>query len=330
MNIAIIGDGGWGTALGLLLSRGGHAVRMWSHEADYAKEMKATRKNPRFLQGVDLPADWQHTADPAEAVRGVDAAVLAVPSGFFLSALEKFRGLLPANARVVSVAKGLDPKTHRRLTLVAQEALGHKPVAALSGPSIADEVARGVPTAVTIACDDHAIAVELQRLFNGPTFRIYTGDDVIGVEIGGALKNVIAIAAGISDGLGYGDNTKAALVTRGLAEIMRVGVAVGGRRETFAGLSGVGDLIVTCSSKLSRNRGLGERIGRGEKARDILAGMRQVAEGAWTCRAALDLSKDLGTSLPITEQVFAVVHQDKDPRTAVLELMARDPKPEGR
>lgn len=328
MNTTIMGDGGWGTALGILLARGGHRVTMWSHDEAYSQQMRATRRNPVFLPGVELPAEWNYTSDPAVAAKGAEAVVLAVPSRYFAATLARFAGLFDRNAAIVSVAKGLDQATHRRMTVVAEEALRHAPVAALSGPSLAEETAKGTPTAVTIACSNHDVAVRLQQLFNGPTFRVYTSDDVAGVEIGGALKNVIAIAAGINDGLGYGDNTKAALVTRGLAEIIRLGTAMGGRPATFSGLSGVGDLMVTCNSRLSRNRGVGERLGRGESAADILGGMKQVAEGVWTCRAALDLAREVGISLPITEQVFGVVHEGKDPRKAVLELMSRDPKPE--
>ena len=328
MNTAIIGDGGWGTALGLGLHRNGHSVRLWGHDAAYVERMRAERQNPLFLPGHALPADWTITNDPADALRDVAAVVVAIPSKFYRTTLGRFAGLIPAGADVVSVAKGLDQDTHERLTTVAEDVLRHKPVAALSGPSLAEEAAKGIPTAVTIACSDHDAAVRLQRLFNSPAFRVYTSDDVGGVEIGGALKNVIAIAAGISDGLGYGDNTKAALVTRGLAEIIRLGTALGGKPETFAGLSGVGDLMVTCNSRLSRNRGVGERLGRGEKMADILAGMKQVAEGVWTCRAGRLLAADVGVDLPITNQVYAVCHEGKDPRRAVGELMARDPKPE--
>jgi glycerol-3-phosphate dehydrogenase (NAD(P)+) len=328
MSVAIIGDGGWGTALGILLARGGHQVTMWSHDAAYLQQMKDTRINPKFLPGIPLPENWNYQTDPAAAVHDAEAVVLAVPSKFFRATLERFAGLIPPRVPVVSVAKGLDQQSHQRMTVVAEQALRHQPVAALSGPSLADEVARATPTAVTIACADHDVAVKLQHLFNGPTFRVYTSDDVTGVEIGGALKNVIAIAAGISDGLGYGDNTKAALVTRGLAEIIRLGIALGARRETFAGLSGVGDLMVTCNSRLSRNRGVGERLGRGEKMSDILATMQQVAEGVWTCRAARNLAREVGIELPITDQVFAVCHEEKNPRRTVIELMSRDPKPE--
>lgn len=328
MNVTIIGDGGWGTALGILLAAGGHKVTVWGHDPAYLEEMRTTRANRKFLPGIQLPENWNYDGDAASAVRKADAVVLAVPSKFYRHTLQRFAGLIPARAHVVSVTKGLDQQTHERMTVVAEHALKHAPVAALSGPSLADEVARGTPTAVTIACADHGIAVALQHLFNGPTFRVYSADDVIGVEIGGALKNVIAIAAGISDGLGYGDNTKAALVTRGLAEIVRIGRTLGGVRETFAGLSGVGDLMVTCNSRLSRNRGVGERLGRGEKMAAILGGMQQVAEGVWTCRAARELAREVGTELPITQQVYEVCHEGKDPRLAVGELMARDPKPE--
>lgn len=328
MQIAIIGDGGWGTALGLVLQRNGHQVSVWGPFADYLDEIRRVGENRKFLPGVKLPAEIRWTADRAEAVSGAQVVVLAMPSRFYRQVLESFEPLLKGKLRVISVSKGLDKQTHRRLTEIAEEMLGIHPVAALSGPSHAEEVARGIPTAVAIACGDHAIAQELQQVFNNPAFRVYTTDDVVGVELGGALKNVIAVAAGISDGIGFGDNSKAALITRGLAEITRLGVARGAHPETFAGLSGLGDLIVTCASKLSRNRGVGERLGRGETMDAILASMEQVAEGVWTCRAALELARELGVEVPITEQVVAVVHDGLDPRTAVQHLMARDPKAE--
>ena len=328
MQTAIIGDGGWGTALGLVLHRNGHQVRLWGPFADYLEEVRRTGVNRKFLPGVTLPPDLEWTADRAAAVAGAEVIVLAMPSRFYRSVLESFAPLLKGNPRIISVSKGLDKETHRRLTEIAEEVLGRRPVAALSGPSHAEEVARGRPTAVAVACRDHSVAQELQQVFNHPTFRIYTTDDVVGVELGGALKNVIAVAAGISDGIGFGDNSKAALITRGLAEITRLGVARGSHPETFAGLSGLGDLIVTCASKLSRNRGVGERLGKGESMDAILASMEQVAEGVWTCRAALELANELGVEVPITEQVVAVVHDGLDPRAAVQNLMARDPKAE--
>ncbi|MBN1268812.1 MAG: NAD(P)-dependent glycerol-3-phosphate dehydrogenase [Kiritimatiellae bacterium] len=326
--VAILGDGGWGTALALVLHQNGHGVRVWGPFPDYIAEIKRTRENRKFLPGVRLPAELLWTSEREEAIAGADAVVLAVPSRFFKSVVTSFAGILPKGALVVSVAKGLDQETHKRMSETAEAALGRGPVAALSGPSHAEEVARGVPTAVVIACADHGVAEQLQQVFNGPAFRVYTSDDIVGVELGGALKNIIALAAGISDGIGFGDNTKAALITRGLAEIARLGCALGAHPATFAGLSGMGDLIVTCASRLSRNRAVGERLGRGEKMADILAGMEQVAEGVWTCGAARALAQEAGVEVPITAEVDAVLHEGKDPRAAVQALLSRDPRPE--
>ncbi len=330
MNITILGDGGWGTALATVLHRNGHRVRVWGPFPDYLRQIAETRENTKFLPGVSLPPEIEWTADLAAALSDAAAVVLAVPSRFYERVASDAAPLISREALVVSVSKGLDKQTHRRLSEVAESLMGNGPVAALSGPSHAEEVARRVPTAVVVACADHDRAVALQQIFNSAEFRVYTSDDTIGVELGGALKNVIAVAAGISDGIGFGDNTKAALITRGLAEITRLGVARGARAETFSGLSGIGDLIVTCASKLSRNRAVGERLGRGEKLDAIMQGMEQVAEGVWTCRAALDLATELGVDVPITEQVVAVVHDGRDPRAAVQALMGREPKHERR
>ena len=326
--ISILGDGGWGTALALVLQRNGHEVRVWGPFPDYLAGVRARGENAKFLPGVPLPPEIRWEADRAAAVAGADVVVLAVPSRFYPQVAADFAPLIPRNAHVLSVSKGLHPVSHIRLSEAAEQALGRGPVAALSGPSHAEEVARRVPTAVVIACTDHDRAVHLQEVFNSAEFRVYTSDDVVGVELGGALKNVIAIAAGASDGIGFGDNTKAALLTRGLAEMTRFGTALGAHPQTFAGLSGIGDLMVTCASRHSRNRGVGERLGRGEKMADILASMEQVAEGVWTCRAALDEARRLGISVPIIEQVDAVIHAGKDPRLAVRELMGRDPRVE--
>ena len=228
----------------------------------------------------------------------------------------------------MSVTKGLDEATGRRMTQVAGDTLGDAAVAALSGPSLAAEVARGIPTAVTVACPDQGRAQRLQGLFNTPSFRVYTSDDVIGVELGGALKNVMALAAGVCDGIGFGDNSKAALITRGLAEMARLGAALGAHRATFAGLSGMGDLVVTCTSRLSRNRGVGERLGRGERLPDILAGMQQVAEGVWTCGTARALAAERGVETPIVDEVHAILREGKNPRQAFMDLMSREPRPE--
>lgn len=326
--VTVIGDGGWGTALALVLHRNGHRVRIWGPFPEYIDTIRRTGKNDKYLEGVPLPADLEWTADREEALRDTDAVVLAVPSRFYREVVASLSALLPPASVVVSVTKGLDKQTHRRMTETAEELLIGHHVAVLSGPSHAEEVARGVPSAVVTACTDHAIAERIQALFNGNAFRVYTSTDVIGVELGGALKNVIAIAAGVSDGIGFGDNTKAALMTRGLAEITRLGVALGAEPETFSGLSGMGDLVVTCTSTLSRNRGVGERLGRGEKTEQILSGMAQVAEGVWNCANARVLAAELGVDAPITQEVYAIVHEGKNPREAVTDLLSRDPRPE--
>jgi len=254
--------------------------------------------------------------------------VLASPTKFMRPVLESFRGLIPGSALLVSVAKGLDAASHRRMTEVARAVLQSGPVAALSGPSFAGEVAAGAPTAVVIACGDPGRAVALQAVFNSRRFRIYTSDDVVGVELGGALKNVIAVAAGVCGGIGFGHSAQAALITRGLAEMTRLGVALGAHPATFAGLSGMGDLVLTCTSRLSRNYTVGERLGRGEKMPAILGGMKQVAEGVVNCAAARALAREAGVPAPIMDEVHAMVNEGKEPHAAVESLLARDPRPE--
>ncbi|MBU4459841.1 MAG: NAD(P)-dependent glycerol-3-phosphate dehydrogenase [Verrucomicrobia bacterium] len=328
LNTTIIGDGGWGTALALVLHRNGHRVRVWGPFADYVAEVAARRENPRFLAGVPLPPSIEWTADPAAAAAGADLIVLAVPSQYFADTLRRFAPVWPAGARAVSVTKGLDRATHRRMTAVAESILDAGPVAALSGPSFADEVARDLPTAVVAACRDPAAASAVQAAFTNAAFRVYTSDDTTGVELGGALKNIMAIAAGACDGLDLGLNTKAALVTRGLAEMTRLGVALGAHPTTFAGLSGTGDLMLTCFGRLSRNRAVGERLGRGERAEDILRSMVQVAEGVTNCGNAVALARETGVEMPIAAAVQAVVDGRLAPREAVAKLMGRDPRPE--
>ena len=330
MNVAVIGDGGWGTALALTLARHGHAPRVWGPDADYLAEIRTTRRNRKFLPGVELPEAIGWTADPDEALAGAEAVVMVVPSKYVRATLERFAGAYRAAGAppVVSATKGFDETTLERMTEILSELWSVPHPAALSGPSIAPETARGVPTAVTIACADAALAQRFQDLFCGDAFRVYTSDDVRGVELGGALKNVIALAAGVCDGLGFGHNAKAALITRGLAEMTRLGVALGAHPQTFSGLSGVGDLMVTCMSPASRNRSVGERIGRGERAEDILSGMEQVAEGVWTCGTALELARRAGVPVPVMEQVDAIVRGGKAPQEAVLELMRREARPE--
>ncbi len=328
MNITIIGDGGWGTAVGLLLHSYGHTVTLWGPFPDYIDEIRERRENPRYLPGVPLPETLAWSADPAAALAGAEAVVLASPSKFFADVCRRFAGLVRPDTLTVSLTKGLCEATHCRMSELAQEILGLRSVAVLSGPSHAEEVARGIPTAVVAASSDEAAARRVQELFSGPRFRVYTSDDPLGVEIGGAVKNVIAIAVGASDGLGFGDNTRAALITRGLAEVTRFGLALGARPETFAGLSGVGDLIVTCTSRHSRNHTVGERLGRGEPIGTILDSMRMVAEGVWNARVIHTLAQNIGLDLPISRVVYGLCHQGLSARAAVEALMSRDIKPE--
>ena len=326
--IAIIGDGGWGTALGLTLLRNGHSVRLWGPFPDYIDRVRASGENADYLPGVRLPRELEWTADRAQAVDKASVVVLAMPTKYFRSVLTSFSGLIPVTARVISVAKGLDGADNRRMTEVAESLLNAGPVAALSGPSFASEVAVGAPTAVVIASREAALADSLQTVFNSQKFRVYTSRDVIGVELGGTLKNVIAVGVGVCDGLGLGHNARAALVTRGLAEITRIGVALGAQAETFAGLSGMGDLVLTCTSRLSRNYSVGERMGRGEKITDILARMKQVAEGVENSASACALAQHLAVPAPIAREVHAMVHEGKAPLAAVEALLGREPRPE--
>lgn len=324
--ITVIGDGGWGTALAMVLHRNGHDLTIWGHDADYLAAVEEKHENMRFLPGIAVDPAIHWVADRKLATTDSEAFVIAVPSKFYQPVLQSFKGLIPPEAPVVSVSKGL--LEDRRLSEWAQELLGLDRIAALSGPSHAEEVALEAPTAVTIASTDEALACEFQELFNQPLFRVYTSTDIVGVELGGALKNVIAIAAGVSDGLGFGDNTKAALVTRGLAELVRLGTAAGGKPDTFVGLSGVGDLMVTCGSRLSRNRGVGERLGKGESMREIEADMTMVAEGVFNARTANELAQHLGVEAPITREVYRIIYQSGSPSESMHALLSRDPKPE--
>ncbi len=326
--ITVIGDGGWGTALALVLHGNGHDVTVWGPFEDMIEKIEATRENESYLPGIPLPEGISWTADHKEATRDCEIAVLAVPTRYFRRVLESFAGMFPDRCSFVSVAKGLDQASHERMSVVARTLLATERVAALSGPSHAEEVARGIPTAVVMASEDHDLSKEMQQVFAASLFRVYSSEDVIGVELGGALKNVIAIAVGMADGLGFGDNTRAALITRGLAEMTRLGVALGAHPATFAGLSGMGDLIVTCTSQHSRNRGVGERIGRGEPVADILGGFKQAVEGIWNCAAAAELAAALCVDVPVTREVYAIVHQNKSPQDAVHALLERDLKPE--
>jgi len=324
--VTVIGDGGWGTALGMVLNRNGHQVTMWGHDEAYLKEVRKRGENFKFLPGVQLDSSIQWSADRDQVTANCDAIVIAVPSKFYQPVLKSFHGMVAPYASVISVSKGL--LDDRRLSHWAAELLGIQQVAALSGPSHAEEVANQSPSAVTVASPNQELASFFQNLFNSPRFRIYTTDDIIGVELGGALKNVIAIAAGVSDGLGFGDNTKAALITRGLAELMRLGAAAGGKPETFVGLSGVGDLIVTCGSQHSRNRGVGERLGNGETMSEIEASMTMIAEGVFNAKTAKHLADTLGVEAPITTEVYRIIYEGVSPAESMEILLSRDPKPE--
>lgn len=329
MNIAIIGDGGWGSAVARLLDAKGHTVTVWGPFPDYIAEVRASRQNPRYLPGIDFPESIRWTADLAEAVPAADVLVLAIPSKFYHAVCAQVAPLLDTTRTlIVSLTKGVCPETHQRMSEVAKATLGTDRVVVLSGPSHAEEVARGVPTAVTCACQDHALAVQAQTLFNGPRFRVYTTDDVLGVEIGGVVKNVLAIAVGASDGFGFGDNTRAALITRGLAEMMRLGLAMGAKPQTLSGLAGVGDLIVTCTSCHSRNHTVGERLGKGEPIADILASMKMVAEGVDNASLLHDLAQQYAVEMPIADVVYRICYQGLAAKDAVALLMDRAAKPE--
>lgn len=331
MKIAVLGDGGWGTALALTLTRNGHAPHVWGPDAEYMAEVSRTRNNWKFLPDVPLPETIAWSSHEADVLDGAEAVIVVTPSKFLTSVLERFHAPYQAAGRppVISATKGFDPAPpHHRPSQLIAEAWGDDILSALSGPSIAGETARGVPTAVTIASTNPDTGLFFQSLFNSDSFRVYTGTDIIGLELGGALKNVIALAGGICDGLGFGANAKAALITRGLAEMRRLGIAMGAQEHTFYGLAGIGDLMVTCSSPASRNRSVGERLGRGEALQDILSGMVQVAEGVCTCGPALDLAREHQVETPVMQQVGAILSGQCSPRQAVCTLMQRDPRAE--
>ena len=335
MKIAILGGGAWGTALAIVLTRNSrHSVRLWAYEPEVCDSIVAQRENLLYLPGCKLPSGVTATNCFSEALDGAEIVVSVMPSNFCRKILEEVRPNLTPQMLFVSATKGIEAVTHLRITEVLSEVLrennGFSPrVGALSGPSFAYEVARGHPTAITIASSDSDLAQSVQRAFSDPLFRVYTNADVIGVELGGALKNVIAIAAGVCAGLELGHNSVAALITRGLAEITRLAVAGGGRPETLAGLAGLGDLVLTCTGSLSRNRSVGVELGRGRKLPEILASMRgAVAEGIPTTHAAVGLAQRHRVEIPITQQMFEILENGKSPRDAMQELMARRSKSE--
>ena len=323
-----MGGGSWGTALSAHLARSGHEVRLWLRSADVARAINERRENPVYLPGVDLPAGLQATTDLAAATSGAETAFVVIPSEYCRAIYRQLQGVAPPGLVLVSATKGIETDTLSRMTEVAaREAPGH-PLAVVSGPSFALEVAQGQPTTVVVAAADLAVAEAAQRVLSSRTFRAYSSDDVVGVEVAGALKNVIAIAAGIIDGLGYGHNTVAALITRGLAEMTRLAVALGGRADTLSGLAGLGDLVLTCTGGLSRNRRVGQALGAGRTLAEAVSGTQMVAEGVRTTKAACALSDRAGIEMPIAREMQAVLYQGKAPRDAVEGLMLRTLKRE--
>jgi len=334
-DIAVIGAGAWGTGLAIVLGRKGtHQVRLWAHETDVIESIAQKRINERFLPGRPIPESVSANNDLATVLKGSQIVVSVMPSQHCRALFERMRPLIFPQSFIITATKGLEEGSLLRMSEVIQDVLkgdgqSAPAIGALSGPSFAQEVARGDPTAISIASDDPALLRTVQQEFSDPSFRVYTNGDVIGVELGGALKNVVAIAAGICDGLGLGHNSVAALITRGLAEMTRLVVACGGRADTMAGLAGLGDLVLTCTGGLSRNRSVGVELGRGKKLPEIIAGMHgMVAEGVFTTTAAVGLAHARNVEMPITEPMIAILHPGKSPREAIQELMSRTGKSE--
>ncbi len=332
LTIGVIGAGSWGTTLANLLARKGHEVTLWAYEEDLVREMTVTRVNSAFLPGITLTESLNYTNSLQVAAAGKELVLFVSPTQVVRGVIKGALPFLSQGALLVNAAKGIELDTLMTISQVFSELLPPElfsRFSVLSGPSFAKEVALDMPTAVVAASPDQAVACSVQEAFSTPCFRVYTNNDMIGVELGGSIKNVIAIAAGISDGLGLGYNPRAALITRGLAEMARLGLSMGGQAATFAGLAGMGDLVLTCTGDLSRNRTVGMKLGEGMKLAEILAGMRMVAEGVKTAESTYLLAQRLGVEMPITEQVYRVLYEDKSPRQAVLDLMTRNLKEEG-
>jgi glycerol-3-phosphate dehydrogenase (NAD(P)+) len=332
MHVTVLGAGSWGTTLAVLLTANTHDVTLWSHKDSHTKDLLRDGENRSLLPGIPIPKAVRITSDLDGAVHGAEVIVAAVPSQFFRSVARRLTGERFGKTLVVNVAKGIENET---LMLMSDVILDSMPgvkkenIATISGPSFAEEVSRRVPTAVVAASVSPATARCVQQTFMTPFFRVYSSEDIRGVELAGSIKNVIAIAAGVADGVGFGDNTKAAIMTRATAELSRLGSYFGANPRTFSGLSGIGDLIATCMSRHSRNRHVGEEIGKGRKLKEVLAGMIMVAEGVATTRSVHDLGRKTGVELPIVEQVYKILFEDKDPIAATSDLMTRDAKGEG-
>ena len=325
--VAVIGAGSWGTAVAAIAASNA-PTWLWARRPELAQQIDGEHRNGTYLPDIELPRDLRGTADLEEAVSGAEVVVMGVPSHGFRDVLAAAAPSIAGGVPIISLSKGVEQQTLKRMTEVVADLLPDHPAGVLTGPNLAKEVLAGYPAASVIALTDHDLAVELQPLFVSDSLRIYTNPDVIGCEVAGALKNVMAIAAGMADGMGFGDNTKAALMTRGLAELTRLGIALGGQPLTFAGLAGMGDLVATCSSRQSRNRHVGEQLGRGRSLDEIVAEMNMVAEGVKTSRAVVDLAARVGVEMPIAEQVVAVLYEGKPARDVVPALMERESKPE--
>jgi glycerol-3-phosphate dehydrogenase (NAD(P)+) len=329
--VAVIGATTWGTTLGIILARKSLPVTLLARTAEEASTLQAERENSRFLPGVEFPDSLGTSHQPAEALDNVGMVVLAVPSSSFRDNLKKLQGAISGEPIFLSASKGLEMDTGRSMSQVLQDELPgelHSRIAVLSGPNLALEIIRGNPASTVVAARDLRVAEEAQEALMSPTFRVYTNDDIVGVELGGALKNIIALGSGMCDGLGYGDNGKAAFMTRGLAEITRLGIAAGANPITFAGLAGLGDLVATCASSLSRNHYVGEQLALGRSLKEVLASMKNVAEGVYTTVAALKLADRLDVEMPIARATHRILYEGVDPRQAVVELMGRPPRSE--
>lgn len=328
MKISVIGSGSWGTAVAVMLAQKGYEIYLWSWQQAETDRLNADRENKEFLPGVSFPDNIICSHDMAEIVESAELIICAVPSPATRTTAKALGEVVKDGQIILNISKGLENKTLKRLSQVYKEEIPQAVVAVMSGPSHAEEVSRGLPTTNVVAADNEEVAKHIQDIIMNPVFRIYTSNDMAGVELGGALKNVIALCAGISDGLGYGDNTKAALMTRGIAEVKRLGVAMGAKPETFAGLSGIGDLIVTCTSMHSRNRRAGIMIGQGKTLKQTLEAVHMVVEGVNTATAAYELAKKHNVSMPITEEAYEILFNDKPAKEAVTDLMLREKREE--
>ncbi|MFC1668208.1 NAD(P)H-dependent glycerol-3-phosphate dehydrogenase [Chlamydiota bacterium] len=326
--VAILGDGGWGTALGLILDQNGISVTIWSPFKEYAEYLDEKRENSKFLPGIDIPKTIRITSDMKRVIEKAQLIIIAVPSQFVREVSRKMKSSYNTKVPIVSVSKGIEIDSLKRMSQIIQEILHPQTIAVLSGPSHAEEVAQRLPTTVVVSSRKKHVMLALQQLFMTDRFRVYTSEDIVGLEIGGALKNVIAIAAGICDGLCFGANAKAALLTRGIVEITRLGVALGACYETFSGLSGIGDLIATCTSQYGRNRKLGEKLAQGFSLDEIVSSTEMIIEGIKTAQSAYRLASCYSIEMPIITEIYNVIYNNKKPLKAVQDLMMRKPKPE--